>query len=50
MFPFFVFLIRIFLYLTFRLVKYSEYIFLQLPFFLLGMEYGVMMTLSVSSI
>lgn len=49
-FPLFIFIIRTFLWVAYRWIKYSEYVFLQLPFFILGLEYGVMLTLSVSSI
>ena len=49
-FPIFIFIIRNFLYVCYRWIGFSEYIYLQLPFFLLGLEFGVMMTLSVSSV
>lgn len=49
-FPIFVYILRVFLYLSYREIKYSEYIFMQLPFFLTGLEYGVMLTLTVDQI
>lgn len=36
-FPLFVFMIRIFLYIAYKWIKFTEYIFLQLPFFILGL-------------
>lgn len=49
-FPLFMYILRVFLYLSYREIKYTEYIFLQLPFYLTGIEIGVMMTLNVDDI
>ena len=50
LFPLFMFLVRIMVYIFFYVIKYSELIFLQLPFFLTGLEYGVILTLKMSQI
>lgn len=49
-FPLFMYMIRVFLYMVYRQIQYTEYIFLQLPFFLTGLEFGIMLTLDVHQI
>ena len=50
LFPLFMLLVRIIVYIFFFMIKYSELIFLQLPFFMTGLEYGVILTLKMSQI
>ena len=49
-FPILMFIVRTLLSVFYVLIGYSEYIFLQIPFFLMGLEYGVILTLNTGTI
>lgn len=50
LFPIFTFMVRIIMYTAYRWIGETSYLFIQLPMFLLGLEYGVMLTLSIGNI
>ena len=49
-FPVFMVILRLIISGFYMAIKYSELVFLQLPFFILGLEYGVILTLQTGQI
>ena len=50
LFPLFMLIIRVLVSIFFTAIKYTEPIFLQIPLFLMGLEYGVILTLRTNYI
>ncbi len=50
LFPLFAFLLRNFVQLVYWILGYSEALFLQIPLFLIGLDYGTVMTKAVGEI
>ncbi len=50
LFPLTVFVLRNFVQLVYWILGYSESLFLQIPLFLIGLEYGTVMTRKVGEI
>ena len=49
-FPIFMFILRMMVSLLYWMIEHTSIIFLQIPMFILGLEYGVILTLQTSSI
>ena len=43
-------MLRVIVSVFFSIMKFTELVFLQLPFFIMGLEFGVILTLQTSSI
>ena len=49
-FPIFMFILRMMVSLLYWMIEHTSIIFLQIPLFIMGLEYGVILTLQTSSI
>ena len=49
-FPIFMFILRMMVSLLYWMIEHTSIIFLQIPMFIMGLEYGIILTLQTSSI